>query len=413
MVDSKIHATQIVKKLTDAGYIAYFAGGWVRDYLMGHPSEDVDIATDAPPEKILDLFPHTILVGLAFGVVVVVIDGHQYEVATFRRDINYEGGRRPQQIELSTPREDAIRRDFTINGMFYDPVTDEVHDFVGGIEDIKKGIVRTIGDPYERFFEDRLRMIRAVRFSARFGFVIEEETQKAIQRTAYSLFPAVAMERVWQEFTKMAKFPSVDHAFVELHRLELLPTIFPALKGVHLHEIKERVKAFQHYPQRADPILYLMALFPHASEEEAEEICRYLHTSGREAKLAIFLSKLRRGVEKESELQLLDKVEWAHLYADPRAEQCLKVVAAHLEDEKRKNFIEMHKAQQESLAKPIRRIAEKNPVVDSNLLKNNGIKPGKGMGLLLKEAERISVLQNIEDPDIIVNILKQSPLWEK
>src|SRR5262245_20723544 len=118
--------------------------------MLGHPSEDIDIATEASPEKIMDLFPRTILVGLAFGVVIVTTDGHQFEVATFRRDINYVDGRRPEQIELSTAREDALRRDFTINGMFYDPLEDVVHDFVHGYEDIKKGIIRTIGDPHQR-----------------------------------------------------------------------------------------------------------------------------------------------------------------------------------------------------------------------------------------------------------------------
>ena len=197
MTETKKIATAIVRKLVAAGYTAYFAGGWVRDYLMGHPSEDIDIATDAPPEKIIDLFPKTLLVGVAFGVVVVIVDGHQFEVATFRRDIDYADGRKPSKIELSTAEEDAFRRDFTINGMFYDPLEDVFHDFVKGKEDIQHGVIRAIGNADERFVEDRLRMIRAVRFAARFAFNISSETQSAIEANADTLFPAVAMERIW------------------------------------------------------------------------------------------------------------------------------------------------------------------------------------------------------------------------
>jgi len=229
---------------------------------MKHPSDDIDIATDAPTEEILNLFPRTILVGLSFGVVVVVLDGHQFEVATFRRDIGYADGRKPTRVERSSPEEDASRRDFTINGMFYDPVEEVVHDFVNGAEDIKLGIIRTIGDPYQRFAEDRLRMIRAVRFSSRFGFTIDQDTQDAIRANADTLFPAVAMERVWQEFCKMVRFPNVDHAIIELHRLELLQVIFPQLQGVHLNEIKKRVAHISHYPPTTDPFLHMLALFP-------------------------------------------------------------------------------------------------------------------------------------------------------
>ena len=224
-------AKEIVQRLSQAGYTAYFAGGWVRDYLMKHPSDDIDIATDAPTEVILQLFPRTILVGLSFGVVVVVMKGQQFEVATFRRDIDYTDGRKPTRVERSSPEEDASRRDFTINGMFYDPVEEIVHDYVNGTADIKLGVIRTIGDPYLRFSEDRLRMIRAVRFSARFGFVIDQDTQEAILANAETLFPAVAMERVWQEFCKMVRFPNVDHAMIELHRLGLASRDLPSVAG--------------------------------------------------------------------------------------------------------------------------------------------------------------------------------------
>ena len=156
----------------------------MRNTLIGQPVDDIDIATSASPEEILDLFPNTLVVGIAFGVVIVQMEGHAFEVATFRKDIEYENGRTPSRIEWCAPREDALRRDFTINGMFYDPLEHKVFDYVGGVDDIKKRVIRTIGDPYERFREDRLRMVRAFRFSLRFGFVIDKLTQEAIRANA-------------------------------------------------------------------------------------------------------------------------------------------------------------------------------------------------------------------------------------
>ena len=153
MKTSQELALRIVQKLNMAGYTAYFAGGWVRDHVMGRESDDIDIATSASPEKILDLFPRTLVVGLSFGVVIVMMEGHPFEVATFRTDIGYSNGRTPDGILFSSPREDALRRDFTINGMFFDPVEKKIYDYIGGMEDIHKGVIRTIGDPYERFLK--------------------------------------------------------------------------------------------------------------------------------------------------------------------------------------------------------------------------------------------------------------------
>lgn len=401
-------ATEIVKKLTDAGHIAYFAGGWVRDYLMGHPSEDIDIATDAPPEKILALFPNTILVGLAFGVIIVVIEGHQFEVATFRRDINYVDGRKPSQIELSSPREDAIRRDFTINGMFYDPLKEVVHDFVQGAEDLKERLVRCIGDPYERFVEDRLRMIRAVRFAARFGFTIDIDTQAAIKANAYTLFPAVAMERVWQEFCKMSKYPRFESAVIDMHHLELLQTIFPQLASVHLHDIRKRVAHFNAYPLNMETILFLMDLFPEAKEGEGKELCQYLRTSGADAHLAEYLIHLRKMVKKEEEQGIVDIVEWVHLYANPHAKICLQIIGEKLNTE---DFLAKHKRRIKSLQKHIDRLVQKKPLVTAAMLMTQGIVPGKRMGALLKEAECITIKEDLDNAELVITELKKLPLW--
>ena len=404
-------ATHIVQKLVQAGHIAYFAGGWVRDYIMGHPSYDIDIATDAPPQKILDIFPNTIHVGMAFGVVIVSMHGKQFEIATFRKDIGYEDGRTPLRIESATPQEDAQRRDFTINGMFYDPIEEKIYDYVNGTDDIKKEVIRTIGNPHERFWEDRLRMIRAIRFSAKLGFSIELETQEAIAKNAYSLFPAVSMERIWQEFNRMAKNPRFDYALVEMHRLKLLGTIFPELESIHLHDIKKAVSSFSHFPQEATTIAFLLELFPNKDLKGVEEMCRYLKAANKDIKFASLLLEARQLVSQENEgYQYPEHHKWSQFYAHPQAFLCLEIIAARYSNEERKSFLEKNHERSSLLHPHIQRIQERRPVVSASHLQEYGIQ-GKSLGPLLKEAENISINQNLENPDDVIRILKQSPLW--
>lgn len=405
-------ARYIVKKLVEAGYKAYFAGGWVRDYVMKHPSDDIDIATDAPPEAIAELFPRTIKVGMAFGVVIVPIKNHQYEVATFRKDIGYVEGRRPARIELSTPQEDALRRDFTINGMFYDPLEETIHDFVNGAQDITRGIIRTIGDPNERFYEDRLRMIRAIRFSSRFDFPIDLDTQQAIREHASLLFPAVAMERVWQEFNKMSQAPRFDKAIIEMHRLGLLGVIFPSLQNVPLQYIEERVFAFKNFPKGSPTILYILQLFPDTPLDELLELCQYLRISAQESKMVEFAVKGKNLLAKE-EKEEVPNTEWAYFYADRLFKICFDAISAGFSHEKHEETTGRHKARHERLLPHVQKIAEKKPVVTAAILKDYGIVPGKNMGLLLKKAEEIAISQDLHDAEQIVEILKHSTLWPK
>jgi len=409
MDDSYQHALGIVKKLVKAGFIAYFAGGWVRDYLMEHPSSDIDIATNAPPEKILDLFPHTLLVGLSFGVVIVLIEGHQFEVSTFRQDFDYSG-RKPAKIELSTPLEDAKRRDFTINGMFYDPLENAIYDYVHGVEDIKRGVIRTIGNPQERFLEDRLRMVRAIRFASRFGFLIDAETQEAICENADTLFPSVAKERIWQEFNKMRDYPRFDHALIELHRSRLLPEIFPSLSKTHLNEIKKRVQPFALYPAATPTILFLIQLFPEESMDFMMEIFKELKTGKSEWRYVEVYCQAKRLIEEASHPQ--KKVQWTHFYALPESALCLEVLAAnHVSFEEQEGFKASHATQQEHLSPHIARIQNKTPLISASFLKEQGIPPGKQMGLLLKAAEELTILLHLNDPLEALSLLKQTTLW--
>jgi poly(A) polymerase len=412
MTDAFVLAKSIVTKLVRAGYLAYFAGGWVRDYILGHPSEDIDIATEASPAEIIDLFPQTILVGLAFGVVIVIMEGHQFEVATFRKDLHYVDGRHPQGIEMSTPLEDALRRDFTINGMFFDPLEEIIHDYVHGQEDIRLGIIRTIGDPHERFFEDRLRMLRAFRFSARFSFSIDQETQEAIRENANKLFPAVAMERVWQEFNKMVAYPRFDQALVEMHRLTLLDVIFPELVGTHIKELRQRIKKFSHFPPTCPTILYLMEILNFLPFEQRIEIAKRLKASNKDIKLLEFMEMLNQAVLQEEETHHADLQRWVMLLAHPDWELGIKILALRNNDEESNQLMQKYQERFQMLELHIQRLKNGKPLISAALLQEHGISPGKHMGLLIKEAERIAINENCQEPAKILAKLVTLPIWK-
>ena len=225
----RFYAEKIVKKIHANGHEACFAGGCVRDMAMGTQPDDYDIATSAHPDEIIGLFRKTVKVGARFGVVIVIMGGHQFEVATYRTESSYSDGRRPDAVEFATAREDVERRDFTINGLLYDILNDEVIDFVGGREDIKRKVIRTIGDPMERFREDRLRMLRAVRFAARLEFSIDPATLDAIKRMAPGILD-VSMERISMEMTKMLTAEHADVALEILRDTGLLHHVMPGIE---------------------------------------------------------------------------------------------------------------------------------------------------------------------------------------
>ena len=251
----KDFAISIIRTLRDHGHQAYLVGGCVRDLLLGREPADYDVATSATPEQVMRIFPQTYAVGAQFGVVLVpvaenpsvpsvssVVDrpdvnhrARTVEVATFRSDMGYSDGRHPDEVRFSKdPQLDVQRRDFTINGLLLDPIKDEVLDFVGGREDLEAGIIRTIGDPDCRFAEDKLRMLRAVRFAARFGYAIEPQTFASIQKLAPQIYQ-VSRERVRDELTKMLTEGQARRAFLLLYETGLLHEVLPeieAMKGV-------------------------------------------------------------------------------------------------------------------------------------------------------------------------------------
>lgn len=233
-------AISIVRAFQKAGYQAYFAGGSVRDLLMGQEPTDYDIATSATPDEIERVIAgthaasKTIPIGKQFGVMLGVVHGHSFEIATFRSDSSASDGRRPDAVIFTSAEEDAARRDFTINGLFYDPIAKKVFDFVGGQKDIQQKVLRFIGDPHERIKEDHLRLLRAVRFKNNFGLQYAPDTREAIAELSH-LVDDIARERVADELSKMLLHPRRAHSLRELDELGILARILPeieACKGV-------------------------------------------------------------------------------------------------------------------------------------------------------------------------------------
>jgi poly(A) polymerase len=221
-------ATEIVSRLQKAGSAAFWVGGCVRDFLLGREPQDFDIATDAMPEQVEKLFRKTIPVGKKFGVIIVIEGGHQFQVATFRAEADYQDGRRPEKIVFANAEADASRRDFTVNGLFYDPLTQKIHDWIGGEKDLRAKIIRTIGAPEERFGEDHLRMLRAVRFAAQLNFEIEPKTFAAVKSLAPKI-KLISAERIRDELLKLFRPPHAARGLVLLRESGLLEHILPEL----------------------------------------------------------------------------------------------------------------------------------------------------------------------------------------
>ena len=228
-------ARGVVHRLREAGFIAYYAGGCVRDMLRGEQPKDFDVATDATPEQVQKIFSRHVAVGAHFGVVVVIQDGHSLEVASFRADGVYIDGRRPETIRFTTAEEDAARRDFTVNGMFFDPLSHngagEVIDYIGGRADLEAKILRAIGDPTARFAEDRLRMLRAVRFAAALDFAIEPKTWEAVRGAADEIH-AISPERIRDELVKIFTAPTRVRGWDLLDASGLMREVLPELEAL-------------------------------------------------------------------------------------------------------------------------------------------------------------------------------------
>jgi len=283
---NKQAAIKIIKRLSSEGYEALLAGGCVRDMLLGRAASDYDVATNALPEDVMKVFRRTLKVGAKFGVVIVLIEGRlvsakakagagQVEVATFRTETDYADGRHPDAVKFASAAEDASRRDFTINGMFYDPVKEKVIDYVDGRKDLKKKIIRTIGRPEERFGEDYLRMLRAVRFSTQLGFRIEPRTWSAICKNAKKI-TKISGERIAAELEGILVHPNRSIGASMLIKSGLAKSIFSRFVG---EQTELAIRILSQLRKKVDFALALAGLFAGGKTESSLEKIRVLKLS--------------------------------------------------------------------------------------------------------------------------------------
>jgi poly(A) polymerase len=268
-------AVQIVRRLRDAGFEALLAGGCVRDMLLKRRPNDYDVATNAKPQEVSRLFRRTLKVGVKFGVVVVLIDKIQIEVATFRTESDYADGRHPSKVNFTTAKEDAARRDFTINAMFYDPIAKKVIDYYGGQTDLKNKIIRTVGDPAERFSEDYLRMLRAVRFSTQLGFAIDQQTKSAVCAGAQNI-TKISGERIATELEGILVSPNRAKGVSLFIETGLAGVIFP---GFAASDADFAVGVLSKLPEEIDFASGLAGLFAGFPTQFAIEKCQILKHS--------------------------------------------------------------------------------------------------------------------------------------
>jgi poly(A) polymerase len=307
-VSTRERAIFVVQRLRQEGHQAYFAGGCVRDMLLGKAPQDYDIATSAKPEDIQGVFPDTVPVGAQFGVILVLVDGQPFEVASFRHDGPYLDGRRPSEVRYGSLQEDVLRRDFTINGMFYDPIEDRVIDLVEGRKDLERRRVRAIGDAAQRFSEDRLRMLRAVRFAASLQFEIDAATFAAIRRMAAAI-TTIAWERIGDELTRILTEGGARRGFELLDESGLLKIILPeidALKGTwqspDYHPegdvFTHTLLLLDHLEAPSETLAYGCLLHdvakPFCFRQEGERVTFYGHTEKGAAMAEEILRRLKR-----------------------------------------------------------------------------------------------------------------------
>lgn len=293
---NKQAAIEVIRRLQSHGFQALLAGGCVRDMLLARQPKDYDVATDAPPDAVIRLFERTLKVGAKFGVVIVLLHGRQVEVATFRCDTTYSDGRHPDKVIFADAAHDASRRDFTINGMFYDPVGDRVIDYVEGRRDLARQIVQTIGSPDERFGEDYLRMLRAIRFSTQLSFTIEAETFAAIQRNARAV-TRISGERIAAELEAILVHPNRAGGVLRLFESGLADAIFPGLPSDHAQRAAAVLGRLR---RRVDFALAMAAFFTGTTTEQAMPLCDILKLSRDNHKHIHFLLSHRDRLLDES-----------------------------------------------------------------------------------------------------------------
>ena len=327
-------ALWVLQQLRTHGYTAYFVGGCVRDLLLGASPQDYDVATSAHPDQVMSLFPNTIAVGAQFGVVLVVVDEEsggatapiQVEVATYRSDVGYSDGRHPDAVRYSqTPQEDVKRRDFTVNGLLLDPLRNEILDYVGGRSDLERKLIRAIGDPRRRFREDKLRMMRAVRFASRLEYEIEPNTMAAICELANEIHQ-VSRERIRDELDKMLTEGHARHCFELLDQTGLLVEVLPevsALKGVE--------QPPQFHPE-GDVWIHTLLLLDGLEKDCSRSLAWgvLLHDIGKPATFRLAPDRIRFDQHAEVGTRMAEQICRRLRFSNDVSEQIAMLVANHM-----------------------------------------------------------------------------------
>lgn len=377
-------ALEVVRRLRAAGFDAYWAGGCVRDRLLGRVPKDYDVATNARPEQVRQIFGRrrTVAVGVAFGVITVVgpREAGQIEVATFRQDAEYSDGRHPDGVIFSSPAEDAARRDFTINGLFYDPVDHRVLDFVGGQADLAQGLIRAIGDPYQRFREDKLRLLRAVRFAAAFEFELEPRTRQALGEMAAEIV-VVSPERIAAEMERIL----VDWHRVRAVRLlyetglaaAILPEIVPVDPDGHAR-FDRALAVLGRLVEPSFPLALAALLHPFINAEAALAVCRRWRLSNRCAQRAAWL------VDRHAALRDPRSLRWSQLQPLLVAEGIEDLLALEQAAAEAAGRDASHVAWCRSLLAQPREALDPPPLVTGDDLQHSGIRPGPEYRVLLQ-----------------------------
>lgn len=399
-------AVDVVRKLRAAGHTALFAGGCVRDLLLGRPAKDYDVATTAKPEQVRDLFGHrkTLPVGASFGVIIVMgpREAGTVEVATFRTEGPYHDGRRPASVAFCTPEEDAKRRDFTINGMFYDPVDAQVFDYVGGEADLSARVVRAIGDPHERVREDKLRMLRAVRFTATLDFELDPVTAAAVREMAGQLV-IVSAERIAQELKKMLVDKHRRRAMELCDDVGLLPIFLPELssesRDLGARELTLRMLALLEQPSFELALAALLHSQP--AKPITYDICRRLKLSNEETDRVTWLVAHQDDL-LDAPVQSLARLKraLAHPFRDDLISLLrVKLLAADA-DLRPVMFCE------EYLSRTPQSVIDPPPLITGDVLKTLGMNPGPAFKSLLETIRDAQLNDEIVSPEQAISLAR-------
>lgn len=405
MADAKARrdfAEEVVVKLRRAGFQALWAGGCVRDLLLGLTPADYDVATDATPEQATAALPYrSLTIGASFGVVKVRHPrqkGNEVEIATFRSDLAYIDGRRPVGVVFSSPREDAERRDFTINGLFMDPSSGEVVDYVGGRADLDARVLRAIGDPAARFEEDKLRLLRAVRFASRFDLTIESETWAAIRAMAPQI-DVVSPERIAQELRKMLEHPSRARSIASMMDCGLMAAVFPPLGDLDA-DLRARILRTQDAlpPDAEFPLALAALLHPAPSEHPpavvADDLCRRLKLSNADRERIDWLVAFHDSLIDAESLPIS---QLKRILARPGIDELLKLhradALATRRDLRHVDFCREYLERQPD--GPI----DPPPLLTGNDLIRHGLKPGPHFAAILDRVRDAQLESRVRDRD--------------